>query len=110
MRSRTGTLTFDGDPIPDVDGITALVVTHLDGRPVALTGDHAGLVRIWDLTTRRKCDELNVGEPVFGLAATIEGRLAVGAGGRVYGFRRHGSGLGRYGPDSRGLSGQPPEA
>lgn len=106
-RSRTGTLTIDGDRIPGAEGITALVVTQVDGRPVALTGDHAGLVRIWDLATRRKCDELNVGEPVFGLAATNEGRLAVGAGGRVYGFRRHGSGPGRYSPDPAGVSSQP---
>jgi hypothetical protein len=89
--SWTGTLNINGDGIPDADGVTALVVTHLDGRPVAVTGDHAGLVRIWDLATGRKSDELNVGKPVFGLAATIDGRLAVGAGGRVYGFRRYGS-------------------
>jgi hypothetical protein len=90
VRSQAGTLTIDGDPIPGADGITALVVTQVDRRPVAVTGDQAGLVRIWDLATHEKCDELNVGEPVFGLAATNEGRLAVGAGGRVYGFRRYG--------------------
>ena len=109
-RSRSGTLTIDGDRIPDVDGVTALVLTHLDGRPVALTGDQVGLIRIWDLATRRKSDELNVGAPVFDLAATIDGRLTVGAGGRVYGFRRYDSGPGRYSPDSGAFSGQPPEA
>jgi WD40 repeat protein len=89
-RSQAGTLTIDGDPIPGAEGITALVVTHVEGCPVALTGDQAGLVRSWDLASRQKCDELSVGEPVFGLAASNEGRLAVGAGGRVYGFRRYG--------------------
>ena len=84
-RSRTGTLTVDGNPITGVANVTAIVVSHLDGRPVALAGDRAGLVRIWDLAGRHRIsDELNVGAPVFAIAATIDGKLAVGAGGRVY--------------------------
>ena len=86
-RSRTGALTVDGHPIADVRNVTAINVTYLDGRPVALAGDRAGLVRIWDLVDRRTCDELNVGAPVFAIAATIDGKLAVGAGGHVYAFR-----------------------
>jgi WD40 repeat protein len=102
-RSQDGRLTVDGDPVPGADGVTAWAVTQLDGSAVALTGDQAGRVRIWDLVTRQKSGELNVGEPVFGLAATADGRLAVGADGHVYGFRRHG-----YGPER--FTGRPPEA
>lgn len=101
--TQAGALTVDGERIHGADDVTALVVTHLDGRPVAVTGDQGGRVRIWDLATRRKSDELDIGKPVFSLAATVNGRLAVGAGGRVYGFRRHGSG-------STGLSDHPPVA
>jgi hypothetical protein len=67
--------------------VTAITTTHLAGRPVALTGDLHGSVRIWDLARREMADELEVGSPVFAIAATADGRLMVGADGQAFAFR-----------------------
>ncbi|MEU0484756.1 hypothetical protein ABZ260_36950 [Streptosporangium sp. NPDC006013] len=53
-----------GDPIGDPivahpEGVVALALGEVDGRPVAVTGGYDDAVRIWDLTTRRL-----VGEPI----------------------------------------------
>jgi len=87
-RSPMGALAIGANPIAEVGDVTVTTVTHLDGRPVALAGNQAGLVRISDLLDPRVFEELNVGGPVFAIAATTDGRLAVGAGGCVYAFER----------------------
>ncbi|MQA23921.1 MAG: hypothetical protein GEU94_00305, partial [Micromonosporaceae bacterium] len=33
--------------------VRAVAIAHLDGRPVAVTGDGGGAIRIWDLSTGR---------------------------------------------------------
>lgn len=87
-RGRNGSLLVGADPITEVGDVTAVAVTHLDGRPVALVGDSVDRVRVLDLRSRSVSEELDVGSPVFAIAATADGRLAVGAGGCVYAFRR----------------------
>jgi WD40 repeat protein len=87
-RSPAGALMLGTEPLAGISDVTAIAVTHLDDRPVALIGDRRGLVRIYDLIDSRICDQLNAGGPVFAIAATVDGRLVVGAGGCVYGFRR----------------------
>ncbi|MEV4185014.1 serine/threonine-protein kinase [Streptosporangium canum] len=41
--------------------VTAVAVTQLDGRPVAVSGSDDDTVRVWDLTTRKQ-----LGEPLTG--------------------------------------------
>lgn len=49
------------------DGVLAVAVTRLNGRPVAISGSRDGTIRIWDLTT-----------------ATLTGRRVIRRAGSVY--------------------------
>ncbi|MFI6014468.1 hypothetical protein ACIBAG_37710 [Streptomyces sp. NPDC051243] len=66
------------------DGIGAVAMGVVEGRPVAVTGDHDNTVRMWDLTTRRQIGpRLVFPEPVMALAMAAGGRLVVGFGEEV---------------------------
>ncbi|WP_327712484.1 caspase family protein [Streptomyces sp. NBC_00464] len=55
-----GSARLDGSPlIGTAMGVSAVCVTEVDGRTIALVGDQAGMLSRWDLHDRRQ-----VGEPV----------------------------------------------
>src|SRR5438094_953825 len=71
----------------DDAGLMGLAVSA-DGK-LAVTGGQAGVVRVWDLTTERQAQAVEVGHPVEALALTADGkRFAAGcanqAGVRLY--------------------------
>ncbi len=86
--ARDGVLAGAARRIGGLGEVTAIAVSHLDGRPVALAGNQAGMVMICDLHESRVIDELDVGGPVFAITAAADGRFAVGAGECVYAFER----------------------
>lgn len=55
-----GEARVDGSPlIGPAEAVTSVCVARLDGRAVALVGDRAGMLSLWDLADRRQ-----IGEPV----------------------------------------------
>jgi WD40 repeat protein len=57
-----GDARLDGSPlIGPAEAVTSVCVARLDGRTVALVGDKAGMISLWDLADRRQ-----IGEPVMG--------------------------------------------
>jgi WD40 repeat protein len=82
----TVTATGIGDLTTDVhtgdlmtgykDWVSRLALGQLDGKPIAVTGDEDGTVRVWDLTTRQQ-----IGDPMTG----HEGRVSALALGQLDG-------------------------
>lgn len=76
---RGGSARVDGSPLigPSM-GVSAVCVSEVDGRTVALVGDQAGVLSRWDLHDRRQ-----IGEPVSahvyynrsGVASAVAGRF-----------------------------------
>lgn len=77
--ARGGSARVDGSPlIGPAMGVSAVCLTEVDGRTVALVGDQAGMLSRWDLHDRRQ-----IGEPVSahvyynhsGVASAVAGRF-----------------------------------
>jgi WD40 repeat protein/carbon monoxide dehydrogenase subunit G len=73
-----------------VGAVTAVTCMHISDHPMAFTGGHDGMVRVWDLISMRLMAVIDVVSPVFDIAATGDGDLLVGAGGEVTAFRAGG--------------------
>jgi WD40 repeat protein len=60
--------------------VVAVACTQLDGRPIAVTTGYDATVRIWDLTTRRQIDQMDLPTAGQTLAVTSVGGIVAGFG------------------------------
>jgi WD40 repeat protein len=73
----TRTLTGHGN------GVRAVAVAVLDGRPHAITGSASGAVRVWDLATGTCLTTFHCPAPVEAVAVTDDATVVVGFGHEV---------------------------
>jgi WD40 repeat protein/tetratricopeptide (TPR) repeat protein len=68
-----------GKPLVAHQGIvTALLGTEFFGVPTLISGGNDGTVRIWDVASRAARVTIDVGSPVYALAADSAGHLVIG--------------------------------
>jgi WD40 repeat protein len=77
--------------------LTVVRCTHLNDRPVALTGGQDGRVIVWDLLNRQVQDIISGLGPVFAIEVVSDKEILIGAGGEAIAFRYEGAASGLAG-------------